>query len=206
MLWPGVARAAKVVRRLRFFGHNAPASYQFYDTNPAVPPQNRWKTATINGAFDAFTSVYPLDARYEDLKPGARLLVDAGAGSTPRLRTRRRRGGGRGAGEPRQRLAIPSPGYGCGRRCVAAPAVLVRADGGLLFAARSGAGSVLVLESRPSAELEGPHRSGRVGRSGGRFRRCRRAWTSSCATRSATCNGRRGRRTPGGPGPILAAS
>lgn len=159
LLWPGVARAAKVLRRLRFFGHNAPASYQFYDTNPAVPPQNRWNTAAINGAFDAFTSVYPLDARYEDLKPGAQLLVDAGAGSTPRLRTAVVATVEEGpeslgnASDTVTRVRLRQTLRGT-------PAALVRADGGLLFAARSGAGSVLVMN--PAVESGWKVRTGLV--------------------------------------------
>jgi hypothetical protein len=86
-LWPGVARVARLVRRLRFFGHNAPTKHPHYDPDPTIPPQNRWKSLSVQADFGASTTSYPLDARYQDLKPGAQLLVDAGPGEVPRLRT-----------------------------------------------------------------------------------------------------------------------
>lgn len=86
-LWPGIARAVKLVRRLRFFGHNAPDTHPHYDPDSAIPPQSRWRTLTLQLELDAGASSYPLDARYEDLKPGAQLVLDAGAGADPRLRT-----------------------------------------------------------------------------------------------------------------------
>jgi hypothetical protein len=82
--WPGVAAAAKAERRLRFFGHNAPNTYQYFDTS-ASP--NAWKTATNQTGFFSNDTTYPLDARYDDLKPGTRLLIDAGLESVPQLRT-----------------------------------------------------------------------------------------------------------------------
>ena len=83
--WPGVAWAEKTERRLRFFGYNAPDSYQSYDADPAVAPQDRWKTTPIVPSFPAGLSLYPVDARYEDLRPGTRLLIDAGPGAAMRL-------------------------------------------------------------------------------------------------------------------------
>jgi hypothetical protein len=87
-----VARLAKIERRLRFFGHAAPQSYQAYDTNPGTPPARRWITVNAFDAgydlgFPATASTYPLDGRDDALKPGARLLVDAGPGADPRFRT-----------------------------------------------------------------------------------------------------------------------
>lgn len=92
-LWPGVARAARLERRLRFFGHDAPSSYQSYNANPAVFPSKRWTTINAGDpgylmSFGATASRYPLSAKIDDLEPGSRLLVDAGPGATaPRLRT-----------------------------------------------------------------------------------------------------------------------
>jgi hypothetical protein len=86
-LWLGVARAVRLVRRLRFFGHNAPSTHPHYDADPTIPPQNRWKSLSVQADFGASTTNYPLDARYDDLKPGAQLLVDAGPDAAPRLRT-----------------------------------------------------------------------------------------------------------------------
>ena len=91
-LRPEVARAARVERRLRFFGHAAPQSYQAYDTNPVTAPAKRWITVSAGDAgydlgFTVGTSSYPLDGRDESLKPGAQLLVDAGPGANPRFRT-----------------------------------------------------------------------------------------------------------------------
>ncbi len=87
-LFLGIARAAKVAGRLRFFGHNAPAAHNLY--LPADPPSRPWpiwRSEPINGAFPDSQAPYPLDGRYDGLKPGAQLLVDAGAGAVPRLRT-----------------------------------------------------------------------------------------------------------------------
>jgi hypothetical protein len=83
---PGVARVAKLVRRLRFFGHNAPDTHPYYDLDPTVPPQRRWRLLHTVVRFGAARTRYPLDTRYDDLKPGAQLLVDAGPGVIPRLR------------------------------------------------------------------------------------------------------------------------
>ncbi|HEY0104662.1 MAG TPA: hypothetical protein VGB91_01165, partial [Rhizomicrobium sp.] len=86
--WPDVAWAAKIERRARFFGFNAPLAYQAYDTDINIAPQNRWSMDTLDTSFVDGTNSYPLDARYDDIKPGAELLIDCGAsGPAPRLRT-----------------------------------------------------------------------------------------------------------------------
>lgn len=91
-LSPATARAVKFVRRLRFFGHNAPEQYQAYSTDTTIPPVHRWKTVQAGDPgysmnFISTATEYPLDARYEDLKAGAQVLVDAGPTSNPRLRS-----------------------------------------------------------------------------------------------------------------------
>ena len=86
-LWVEVARAAKRRRRLRFFGHDAPDSHQRYNDDHTVPPQNRWQSVPIPHTFAENVTSYPLDTRYDDLKPGAQLLIDAGPSAAPRLRT-----------------------------------------------------------------------------------------------------------------------
>ncbi|WP_018185011.1 hypothetical protein [Kaistia granuli] len=85
-LRPEVARLARADKRLRFFGYNAPASHNIYDTNPATPPHKRWKTTPIDASFGPAQTQYPLDARHDDVKPGDQFLIDCGAG-VPRLRT-----------------------------------------------------------------------------------------------------------------------
>ena len=85
--WSNIASVAKVSRRLRFFGFNAPDTYTYYDQDPSVPVQYRWKSATTATGLDGSLLAYPLDAHYDDLKPGARLLVDAGLGTSPQLIT-----------------------------------------------------------------------------------------------------------------------
>lgn len=74
----------KLKRNLRFFGHNVPASYSFYDANPMIQPAKRWVTRSEPGdypvAIAAGLGAYPLDSRVDDLKPGALLLVDRGSG------------------------------------------------------------------------------------------------------------------------------
>lgn len=83
----GHIRAAPALRRLRLFGHNAPATHNVYD--PAALPQNRWHSETIDGAIASSAADYPLDSRIGDLDVGAHLLLDAGPGAEPRLRTAR---------------------------------------------------------------------------------------------------------------------
>ena len=83
------ASAEKVERRLRFFGHNLSATYHYFDPDPAVAPDKRWKSATDDIFFLPGNQAYPLDARYDDLRPGARVLVDAGpTAAAPRFRLR----------------------------------------------------------------------------------------------------------------------
>ena len=45
------------------------------------------RAKSVDGSLSAGLSDYPLDGRYDDLQPGAQLLVDAGPGQQPRLRT-----------------------------------------------------------------------------------------------------------------------
>jgi len=91
-LWPDVARAVRLTRRLRFFGHNAPDSFQRFNLDPSVHPTKRWETVNAGDAgyqmnFSASARSYPLDSRYDDLRPGAQLVVDSGATGPARLRT-----------------------------------------------------------------------------------------------------------------------
>ncbi|HEX8168747.1 MAG TPA: hypothetical protein VF601_23545 [Beijerinckiaceae bacterium] len=85
---PATASAEKVERRLRFFGHNLSNVYQHFEANPAIAPDKRWTTKTDPTTFEAGLQAYPLDARYDDLRPGARLLIDAGPSAAPRFRLR----------------------------------------------------------------------------------------------------------------------
>ncbi|SDF43518.1 putative baseplate assembly protein [Salipiger thiooxidans] len=85
-------RAAPVLRRLLFFGHNAPDSYTAYNPDSSEAPQNRWRSRPIDVHFPASAQLYPLSAKVDDLEPGAHLLLDAGPGTAsdePRLRTAR---------------------------------------------------------------------------------------------------------------------
>jgi hypothetical protein len=81
------ARAAKLLRRLRFFGHNAADSYQTYVADNTLSPMQRWQTIPILHDFDNFESPLPLDRSYDDLRAGDALLIDGGPGAVPRLRT-----------------------------------------------------------------------------------------------------------------------
>lgn len=82
--WPGVVRAEKIQRRLRFFGYNAPIRFPSYD-----PSKLTWSTPAIDGSYTSPDGNYPLDTRYDDLKIGTRLLIDVGPvpDTTPRLLT-----------------------------------------------------------------------------------------------------------------------
>jgi hypothetical protein len=89
---PETGAAAKVLRPLRVFGHDAPDRYQEYLADPALSPQSRWVTRTAGTApyllnLSAAVDAVPLDRTYDDLKPGARLLIDRGAGAAPRMMT-----------------------------------------------------------------------------------------------------------------------
>ncbi len=144
-LWSGVARMARVVRRLRFFGHDAPPTHQRYDANPAVPPQHRWTTQTIPGDFAAGLTRYPLDARYDDLEAGTQLLVDAGATAIPRYRTATVTEVDDGA-ETLGPLAATVTRATLRRTILGRPAVAMRPAGGVHVVARDGAGTVLSLD------------------------------------------------------------
>lgn len=88
---PETTHAAKYTRVLRFFGYNAPKSYQRFVPRD-TPPQNylydKWETFNAGSAgypvnFPQEASEYPLDARYEELKPGTKLLVQTGEDPEP---------------------------------------------------------------------------------------------------------------------------
>ncbi|HEY8428041.1 MAG TPA: hypothetical protein VIL20_06690, partial [Sandaracinaceae bacterium] len=84
---PRAMGAAKYSRQLRFFGFNAPASFPRYDPGQIVGgtwnPPPRWVNDPVPGEFAASTVEYPLDTRYEDLKPGTQLLVDTATPPDP---------------------------------------------------------------------------------------------------------------------------
>jgi hypothetical protein len=89
---PETGAAAKILRTLRVFGHDAPDRYQEYLADPTLPPQSRWVTRTAGTApyvltLSATADSVPLDRTYNDLEPGARLLVDRGEGVAPRMMT-----------------------------------------------------------------------------------------------------------------------
>ena len=144
-LWPGAARAAKTLRRLRFFGHNAPLSENIYV--PASPPAVLWPTwiaSPVSGAFGGNLTDYPLDGRIDDLQPGAQLLVDAGPGQRPRLRT-----AVVAAVDTRHAKLGPiedSVTYATLRQTISGrPAIAALSTGGHLVAARSGTGASQIL-------------------------------------------------------------
>lgn len=85
-LRPAVAWAARADKRLRFFGHNAPDRHTVYDPDLEVLPQLRWSSHDVPVAFAGHLTEYPLDARYDDVKPGDQLLVDCGGGTAARPR------------------------------------------------------------------------------------------------------------------------
>ncbi|BCH34301.1 hypothetical protein MesoLjLc_62310 [Mesorhizobium sp. L-8-10] len=86
--WPEIARTAKLEGRLRFFGHNAPATVNVYvPANPPAVLWPKWIAKPVVANFGSGDTVYPLDGRHTDIASGAQLLVDAGPAAIPRLRT-----------------------------------------------------------------------------------------------------------------------
>jgi hypothetical protein len=83
---PDAGFAAKVLRPLNLFAHDAPDSANYFDTNPATPVTQRWKSDTPIPAIGPNPASYALDRKLSDLKSGAQLLVDLGSG-TPRYQT-----------------------------------------------------------------------------------------------------------------------
>jgi len=82
--WPGVTWAERTTRRLRFFGFNA-ANYQTFVPDSSKAAGGTWQTVVVDASIPAGADLYPLDARYDDLRAGARLLIDCGPGAKPRL-------------------------------------------------------------------------------------------------------------------------
>lgn len=86
---PRAAHAAKSEKQLRFFGYNAPASIPQYNpgqidtTTGRWNPPPHWENIGVPGHFDDTVTEYPLDTRYEDLKPGSQLLVDTATAPDP---------------------------------------------------------------------------------------------------------------------------
>ncbi len=85
----GVARAAKLEGRLRFFGHNVPDTVNIYIPAPPPPPFGwpRWETRSIARALNPGDWAYPLDQRITDISVGQQLLVYAPSTGQPALRT-----------------------------------------------------------------------------------------------------------------------
>src|SRR5215207_5353011 len=112
-LWPGAARAAKTLRRLRFFGHNAPLSENIYV--PASPPAVLWPTwiaSPVSGAFGGNLTDYPLDGRRPAAgRPAPRRRRAGPASPAPNRGRRRRRHPPRQAGPDRgqRHLRDPAP-------------------------------------------------------------------------------------------------
>src|SRR6185295_9923849 len=75
---PNASRAFRFKRKLRVFGYNAPAVYLDPKEDEHQPGGILWKL--INGrpssdfTFAPSAGKVPLDSRYDDLKPGTRLL------------------------------------------------------------------------------------------------------------------------------------
>lgn len=144
---PDAGFAGKLLRSLDLFAHDAPDSSNWFDTNPATPVQQRWKTDVPNPAIVANAPAYPLDRKMSDLKTGAQLLVDLGGGA-PRYQT--------------ATVAAVFDGvarYGVGRQETVTHAVLretlvgrpravfIPGGAGFRVVARSGTGAVIVLDA-----------------------------------------------------------
>ena len=73
---------AKTTRAFRLFGFNAPDTYSTFVPGGTTTP-NQWKTVPNTFNIAASQTAYPLDARYQDLKAGAVLLVDTATSGEP---------------------------------------------------------------------------------------------------------------------------
>lgn len=83
---PDTTAAARYARTLRFFGFNAPTNLPVFTPNADPTKSGVWTVAPVTGlTFGAGDSAYPLDARYEELKSGTRLLLRVS--NDPFLRT-----------------------------------------------------------------------------------------------------------------------
>jgi hypothetical protein len=82
--WPAVTFAEQATRRLRFFGHNA-TDGQAWVIDLSLAAGGYWQKVVPNTSFPPGNVWYPLDTRYDDLRAGARLLIDCGPGAVPRL-------------------------------------------------------------------------------------------------------------------------
>ena len=81
------ARIVKLEGRYRFFGHNAPKQVNVY--KPPTTPTG-WPSVVltpVDASLATTVTALPIDARVNGIATGTQLLIDAGAGSFPRLRT-----------------------------------------------------------------------------------------------------------------------
>jgi len=85
---PGTSLAFKFKRKLRIFGYNAPIRYLKPFTDGSQPGGVRWEVTDRPPSEYAVPSGSPLnlDSRYDDLKPGTKLLLHV-RGRPPRLLT-----------------------------------------------------------------------------------------------------------------------
>ena len=158
---PAAAHASKLTRTLHFFGVNAAASFQYYEpgtlSGGVWSPPPRWLTQTVDFSFAASLSVYPLDTRYEDLKPGMQLLVNTGedpTGAAPdplKLASIVRVDQANTALDPKHPQQDTVTTVTLTRVIRDAPTVLSRASNRLDVFARSGTDSALFLEWTGSA-------------------------------------------------------
>ena len=89
--WQPLAR--KILRELRFFGHNAPEQVTVFQPGKQSDDNKKWLSAPNSEAADLTKDgklklpvkgdLYPLDRVYDDLRAGAVLLIDAGQGTDP---------------------------------------------------------------------------------------------------------------------------
>ena len=87
---PNTSRAFRFKRKLRVFGYNAPAVFLNPVTDNTQPGGIRWDLIkprpSSDFTFAPSAGKVPLDSRYDDLKPGTRLLFHV-TGSAPLLVT-----------------------------------------------------------------------------------------------------------------------
>lgn len=74
--WSASTKAFKFKRTFRIFGHNAPPQAAApFTPDPSIPTRISWQLGTLSSAGLSAGNTLQLDARYDNLAPGRKLLI-----------------------------------------------------------------------------------------------------------------------------------